>query len=586
MMKKINLYYILLLVIIFSACEDGLEPKVDNTYGDEDTWRLPEKAEGVLMNAYANVDRQLDGYGNNFLDVATDNAVTNNFGAGLYALGSGSLSPQSNPLGIWDQAYNQFRYIHLFLENGLGENITYILTDNKADSLYKERLKGEAFFLRAWWGFKLLQHYGGKTNEGEALGYPIITRTLTDDEATDPGRFKRNTYEECVEQITADSDSAAYYLPAAYAGGDPVVGDVNLGRATQLAAIALKSRVYTYAASPAYQPDDITALADMGSFTVVNEAEYIAGWERAAQESNAVINEIGNFISLKANHFNAANTPNEYIWRSYHNNKSMEVRNYPPYYYGNGVTGPSQNLVDAFPMQNGYPIDDPRSGYNPQDPYSGRDPRLDLNIFYNGRVLAGEPLETFAGGKDSQQTYQKATRTGYYLRKWLSTADNMLDPESPQNDHHYNARLRKTEIYLNFAEASNEAWGPTTIGPGCNQSALDVISAIRSTAGINSDDYLNEIAGQGKSAFRSLIQNERRVELAFENHRFFDMRRWLLKLDEPVRGMKITREEDETLSFEPFVVEERNMSDIRYYYLPLPYQEVVKSPGLVQNMGW
>jgi hypothetical protein len=584
MMKRNALYFIPLLLIVLGACQDDLEPKVDNNYGNEDTWRLPKKAEGVLMNAYAHIDNQFDGNGGNFLDVATDNAVTNIFGSGLHALGNGALSAQANPLGLWNTAYAQFRNIHLFLDHGL--NVVYIRTDHQLDSLNKARLKGEAFFLRAWWSFQLLQVYGGKTIAGEALGYPILTKTLTDLEATDADLFKRNTYEECVAQIALDCDSAAYYLPLNYAGGDQITGVANLGRGSQSAALALKSRVYTYAASPAYQPDEITQITGLGSFPIANEGAYNAKWERAALETNSVIQKIGNFSRLKDTDFNAQTTPSEFIWRKYHNNRSMEVRNYPPFYYGNGVTAPSQNLVDAFPMKNGYPIDDPRSGYDEQNPYIGRDPRLDLNVFYNGRLLGEQALETFSGGKDAQGTHQKATRTGYYLRKWLSVSTDILDPENLKNVAHYHALLRKTEVYLNFAEASNEAWGPTVIGPGCSQSALDVVSAIRAAAGINSADYLNEVAAQGKEAFRELIRNERRLELAFENHRFFDMRRWLLPLNEPVMGVRITRQPDGTLSFENFEVEKRKFDDIRYYYLPLPYEETVKNPSLVNNAGW
>src|SRR5690606_18434708 len=170
MMK--NLLYIFFILLLFSACENNLDPKPDNSYGDSDTWRLPGYAEGVLMNAYADIDNQIDGYGGNFLDAATDNAVTNNFSSGVYALGGGAFSPWTNTLGVWIKAYAQFRNIHLFLDNGLGDNVTYVLTDRTTDSLYKLRLKGEAYFLRAYWGFKLLQNYGGKTDGGQALGYP------------------------------------------------------------------------------------------------------------------------------------------------------------------------------------------------------------------------------------------------------------------------------------------------------------------------------------------------------------------------------------------------------------------------------
>ncbi|MBA9078629.1 RagB/SusD family nutrient uptake outer membrane protein [Rufibacter quisquiliarum] len=584
-MKKYTFYSLLFLCMSIAACEDILEPKVDNTYGDEDTWRLPEKAEGVLLNAYANIDRQFDSYGNNFLDVATDNAVTNNYGSAFYTIGGGAISSPSNPLAIWGDAYTQFRNIHMFMEKGLGENIIYNLTSATTNQQHKNRLKGEAFFLRAWWGFKLLQHYGGKTNNGQALGYPIITRILTDQEATNPGLFKRNTYQECLDQISRDCDSAAYYLPTTYAGEDQIVGSAQIGRATKLAALALKSRAYTYGASPAYQPNDVTQITGMGSFTVVNNATYLANWEKAAKVSYEAITQLGNFSNLIAKNYNAAATPSEFLFRFYHNNRALETRNYPPSYLGSGFTGPSQNLVDAFPMKNGRPIGTPLSMYDPNSPYAGRDPRLDSTILRHGGSLGGVPLDMVLGGKDAQGAFPQATRTGYYLRKWLSDIPNMLDPESPQNDHHYHVLLRKTEVYLNFAEAANEAWGPTGTIPDGNISALSVLKSIRTAAGLNSDDYLGEVAGQGKSAFRALIQNERRIVLAFENHWFFDMRRWLLPLNNPVMGVKITRDTNGALQYNKYEVEKRGFNDVRYYYLPLPYDEVVKNQ-LVNNLGW
>src|SRR5690606_13756424 len=146
--------------------------------------------------------------------------------------------------------------------------------------------------------------------------------TSTVEKAVEPKMFKRNTYEECVAQISNDCDSAIKYLPENYTGNDPVIGQVHLGRASSLAASALKSRLYTYAASPAYQPNSITQITGMGEFTIVNNAEYTARWARAAEESFEAMTKAGNSNGLKANDFNAADTPDEFIWRSYHNNRS------------------------------------------------------------------------------------------------------------------------------------------------------------------------------------------------------------------------------------------------------------------------
>ena len=139
---------------------------------------------------------------------------------------------------------------------------------------------------------------------------------------------------------------------------------------------------------------------------------------------------------------------------------------------------------------------------------------------------------------------------------------------------------------MNFAEASNEVWGPKVTGPGCSMSAYDVIRVIREkSGGITNTTYLDEMAGTPES-FRKLIQNERRIEFAFENQRFWDLRRWLLPLNESILGMEVTRKEDNSENFEVKQVEERPLNDIRYYYLPLPYDELQKNPNLKNNKGW
>lgn len=586
-MKKTYLkYFTLLLGISLWSCEDQLDPRIDVTYTEEFAYTLPERIEGILMNAYAAIPGQFDSYNNNFLDVATDNAVTNAFNTSIYDAATGGISPWSNPIGNWDVAYSQFRNIHLFLDHGLGDHVNYNLEKPETDSLTKVRLKGEAYFLRAWWGFKLLHEFGGKTNSGSALGYPIITKTPGEEEARDLEAVRRDTYETCALQILADCDTAINYLPLTYKGADLVVGNVQIGRASQQAAYALKSRVSLYAASPAYQPDEVTQITGMGQFFVNDAVKYREKWERAATLAQEAVDNIGAFQSLSTNHFNSNNTPDEFIWRKYFNSRGMELRHYPPLEYGDAFTGPSQNLVDAFPMQNGFPIFDVRSGYDPENPYQGRDSRLDLTVFYNGSTLNGKAIETFTGGKDSRTGHQEATRTGYYLRKWLSVRSGLLNPENPGNDHHYHVLFRKTESYLNLAEAANEAYGPEGVGPDIGQSAADIIKSIRNAAGINDNTYVDEVAAQGKDAFRILIQNERRLELAFENHRFFDMRRWVLPLNETVRGVEIAKDIDDNFQYSSMDVEERNFDNIRDYYLPLPYDELMKSPNMENNLGW
>jgi hypothetical protein len=597
-MRILNIVFGILVFLGLLACEDTLNPKLDNRYGDEWTWGLPGKAEGVLMNAYASIPVQFDYFGGNFLDVATDNAVTNDFSSGVYNLGLGGISATINPVGNWNSAYDQLRNINMFLEHGLSSEIVYYLPDENIDAAYRDRLKGEAYFLRAWWSMELLKVYGGVADDGEALGFPIITEPIDEINRDQINNLRRNLYEECVLQILDDCDTAIHYLPMSY-GGTPeyVFGRGNIGRATAKTAYALKSRVALMGASEAYQPEGDFALS---------QDSVLSKWQRAALLSyDAIINgNLGGFYALDAKNLAGSAlkiTPDEYLFRKFDNNNSMENRHLPPAFLGNGFTNPSQNLVDAFPADNGFPIDDPRSGYDPQNPYVNRDHRFYLNIYTNEDAVeeGGRGLEIFYDvdnqrpGLDAPGYDFRNTRTGYYLRKWLAQTPDMLKEGEKKNAEHMHVLLRRAEVYYNWAEASNEALGPNGIVPGCDRSALDILRDIRKISiGVGDDIYLNEVAAAGKEALRTLIQNERRLEFAFENMRYFDMRRRMIPLDASILGARIEMRSGTLIYYgtnpegERIEVETRPYNDEKYYYSPLPYEEIVKNPNLKNNKGW
>jgi len=235
-------------------------------------------------------------------------------------------------------------------------------------------------------------------------------------------------------------------------------------------------------------------------------------------------------------------------------------------------------------MANGYPIDNSASNYNPSNPYAGRDPRLSKYIIYNGTtegvsnkvILTGSA----SGTDDGINVKETSTRTGYYMKKRLRMDVNR-NPSSISGKTHYNPRIRYTEMFLAYAEAANEAWGP--IGRGShNYSAYDVIKAIRVRAGVgtsNGDPYL-ENCKTDKDKMRALIRNERRLELCFESFRFWDLRRWKLNLNETATGLDVNGS-----TYNPINVESRNY-DSYMYYGPVPYSELLKYGNLVQNMGW
>ncbi len=577
---------------LFLSCEDVLDTKTVNEWDDNKVWKLSDLAQGVLMQAYSAIPNTPNCFDNNFLDAATDNAVTNSYGSGVYKAAIGGITGADNPIGNWDGCYKQMQNIHEFLEKGLRDDLSYDRTNPETDAAIKKRLEGEALFLRAWWGFALLQRYGGRTDEGEALGYPIITHFVTIEEAKQLDKFKRNTYQECVRQILQDCDLAMKKLPATYTGDDAIVGVGNIGRATSMAAAVLKSRVALYSASPAFQSSDTITLNHGSDYSVIDPEGYQKQWEQAALISNAVLQlqDFGKYTPLKANNIADAptTTPTDFVFRSYFNTNGMEANHFPPFYRGTAHTVPSQNLVDAFPAIDGYPIGE-SAEYDPDFPYEKRDKRLVLNVYYQGRSFGDNNtnIDVVAGGKDSKEFHPQASRTGYYLAKFMSRKKDMLAPIQKLSAIHYNPLLRKSEVFLNFAEASNEAWGPKVKGPDCQYSAYDVLKMIRHLSGglPENDAYLEEMSAS-KEQFRKLVQNERRLELAFENQRYFDMRRWLLPLDESVKGVIVTRDANGTLSYATETVEERKFNDVRFYYLPLPHAELLKNPNLKNNIGW
>ena len=229
-------------------------------------------------------------------------------------------------------------------------------------------------------------------------------------------------------------------------------------------------------------------------------------------------------------------------------------------------------------MANGYPITHASSNYDPANPYAGRDPRLGQYIVYSGSKMKNTTINTGSdGGVNAVDALPTSTRTGYYMRKLLREEVN-LTPGSQNTQEHYQTHIRMTEIFLNYAEAANEAWGPT--GTGSHSfSAKDVIAAIRKRAGISQpDNYLNSITDQ--AAMRELIRNERRLELCFESFRFWDLRRWKEDLSVPARGVRI-----DGTTYTYFDVEDRAYDNEYMHYGPIPYNEVLKF-GFVQNKGW
>lgn len=574
-----NILILIVSVFVLVSC-DYLDTRPIQDLNNDELWSHSTYGEGLLTRAYVNLPSTWDIQSEYY----TDNAVPNTPGANLLALGGWTL--EGNPIGSWDSWYTSIRYLNEFLANG--RDLLYSVTDPVKDATLKRYRIGEAYFLRAWYQWLLLRTYGGYVDgQTEAVGYPIVTTVL---KKGDELNLPRNTYEECVTQIVKDLDSAAVILPLRYTGSDIYTGVRNVGRGSRLAAMTLKAKVYLWAASPAYGPST-TAL-----------------WDRAARAAYDAIVAAGGNIALQSHPYTSNTYPNinwytsaaatDLIWiYPAASSNSLESSYLPPSLYGSGLCNPSQNLVDAFPSANGYPISVSPT-YDPLNPYNSRDPRLAINVFYNGMsynsTTPATVIQTYDGGLDAPGGLNRqGTRTGYYMRKHLATTVR-LTPGNTTTTERVFVFLHKTDLYLMFAEAANEAYGPTdaTLGFSAHQIMQRIRGRQRSlvdsdpvTSGYQ-DAYLDAQRDLGKDAYRTLIHNERRLEMAFEGDRFWTVRRLNQPLNHTVKGVKITRDSGTgILTYEYRDIEEHTYQDYMRY-IPVPFNQTLIMSNLKQNSGW
>lgn len=581
MNKKILI--VLSVIFTFISCDDLIEPAIENNRGLDDMYAEAEYAQGILLNAYT----RLPGNGWSFSDVATDDAVSNDIANNYRKIATGQWTANFNPLDQWTNSKAAIQYLNIFLEEA--DKVKWAL-DANVSLLFRQRLKGEAYGLRALYMYYLLQAHSGVTDSNELLGVPIV---LDSQGADSNFNIPRNTFNQCMAQIYLDLAKAKELLPLDFEMASTlppgynnlndynrVFGDYARQRMSGRIVMFVKAQAALLAASPAFN----------GGTT--------ANWGAAADYAGELIALNGGVAGLDANgltwYKNTAEiealgsgiNPKEVVWRTdIANSNNLEADNFPPTLYGRGRINPTQNLVDAFPAANGYPITHASSNYNASTPYANRDPRLKHFILVNQDVagVSSTVITTASNGttNDALNKVATSTRTGYYMKKLLRQDVN-LNPSSTSTQRHYRPRMRYTELYLNYAEAANEAWGPLS-GGSHGFSAYDVIKAIRRRAGFVQDNYLESIKSD-KDAMRALIRNERRLELCFEGYRFWDLRRWKSNLGESAQGMNI-QGTTAAPTYTKISVEDRVFADYMYYG-PIPYNETLKFNALKQNKGW
>ena len=596
-MNTKNIKYIslsLCLAASLSACDDLFDPALEN---NKDITEVtdPLFARGLIDNAFLVLPYD----GSSVSDVATDDAVSNDNDNNYKKMATGNWTSEMNPVNHWETRYHAIQYCNLFLEHV--DEVEWSYSSESLNQMFKDLYRGNAYALRGLHMFYLLRAHCGMVN-GELMGVPI--HLSSEDVSTDFNQ-PRNTFKECIDQIMSDFDEALKYLPAEYGdvsasavpakyaqiGADDAeynraFGNNQRGKIDANIISAFKAQVAIFAASPAY--------ASAGAMTYEQAARYAADCLKIRGGISSVDPTGWKWFANKdfiKNYKFTDPDPLEIIWRGVvGDSNDQESNNYPPSLYGKGRINPTQNLVDAFPMANGYPITDAASGYDASNPYDNRDPRLRTYILVNGDLMGvgNTPINTAADATTLDGLNREngsSTVTGYYLRKLLRDDIN-LNPSSTTQQRHFGARIRATEIFLDYAEAANEASGPKANVGGAGFSAYDVIKAIRQRAGVGGDNdpYLEECAAS-QEKMRQLIRNERRLELCFENHRFWDLRRWKANLNEGVRGVSITTAASGDFNYRGINVESRDYKDYMYYG-PIPYSEILKWSNLQQNEGW
>ena len=565
-MKKIKIFiaYVSCIIAGLSSCsdEDIKEIPVEFTPVHiicGDSTKIVQYVNNVytfLPDGYNRFDENTS-----MLASSTDEAVHAVVGSGMQRWGEGGWSPADlldNPL---NKCYTGIRRSFIF-----EEEILPLVDNNVMGEFGKKLCLGQIYFLRAYYNLGILKRFGG---------YPLVKTVLT---TSDDLNIPRSTYDECVDYIVDLCGQAAELLPITYATN-------QLGRATKGAALALKARTLLYAASPLF--NDPTQVDD-----TFEHGKYDASkWEKAAEAAAAVIklNTYGLYTDGKGyeDFFYTLDKNNEIILSrmcAAHNdverlNGPVSITN------GEGGTCPSLNLVNDYEMIDGKAFDwnNPEHAANP---FANRDPRFEKSILYNGSTwMNNMVVETFTGGKDF--TGVKATRTGFYIRKFCNISASWNAPIGKA--FHCFPLLRYGDLLLMYAEAMNEAYGPDTDSKGYGLTARQAVALIRERAGLTGNIDLSETVPAGnREKMRIAIQHERRIELAFEEHRHLDLRRWKLAeqvLNQPVLGLKIDKKEDGTFTYTPQVVESREFTPKMYLY-PFPQSEMSRNTNLKQNTGW
>ncbi|MDO6518745.1 RagB/SusD family nutrient uptake outer membrane protein [Zobellia uliginosa] len=568
-MKYINIKQFWVLIALFAAvgCEDVLDTEASDAFTEDIIYSEPDQVERLVYPVYNSTEswglNKAQWWSRRFnIEVGSFEAKFNFNDLDQLRLRAG-WSPSN--VGVlaekWGTYWDYVRSANEFLDK---------IDDSEAMKTDPDKvaiLKAEMKFLRANIYSKLIKFYGG---------VPILERALGLD---DDFNLTRNSYEECVDFIVKELDEAAAILPETRP-------DSEFGRATKLSALAVKSRTLLYAASKLHDPE----TEPSGPLYDYPKASK---WQDAADAAKEIIDLVGarDLIAVAdaKGYQNLFLSPNQDILfaRAYSAlyydfgtdaNSLWNQTQAPSGYGGWALSSPTHNFALLFNMADGSSTAD--GAYDPANPNDNREMRFYADLFYQGSefrgrpvdyALADNPSEATPHGLDSKEGLGNtghSSKTGYNIRKFQDESVGLTDV-SPNRPY---ILYRLAEIYLNYAEAQYHL--------GQEGIAREFVSKV-STRGLQP-----AITASGPELLEA-IKRERRIELAFEGHNFFDERRWMNEdhLGFDVKGLSWRKTADGTLINEEYTVVERPWFE-RQYYLPIPQSEVEKAPSMLQNAGY
>ena len=556
-----NIFLVATVILMTQSCADFLDkdPEVNTQLTYEEIFTDVHYAPGFLNNAYNNLPDGYSRFDGAMLAEACDEAVCSDAGASINLFNKNAINSTNNPDDVWEDMYRGIRKCNIFLKE-LGPDGLITLSNSipeKDDGVeVRNYYKGQALFLRGFFHFELLKRY-------QNIFY--VTSVIDPFDDDEVFAEEQLTFDEAVKKIVVDFDSAAVLMPAAYPD------DGYKGRPIKWTPLALKSRVLLYAASPLNNPTNDKAK-----------------WLRAAEAAKVIIDSKKYSLTSLASIFTAPYNSEVIFAASADNRNDIETYNYPVSYEGNGYMNPTQDLVNQFGMS-AKTYTGRYDDYDENDPYSltnskKKEDRFKYTIYYNGSKLKDTIVATYIGGKDGLFSSPTATKTGYYMSKFIDTSLDLAKDNTSKRGWVF---MRYAEILLNYAEALNEYDNSNNF-----TEITKVLNELRNRANLRTFSSPDKTLLKDQAEMRDYIKLERRLELAFEEHRFWDLRRWKDAeevLNKPVSGMRITKDNEGNYTYSVFEADTRVFNSQMYWY-PIPRTEILKyrnsGKTITQNPGW